>query len=354
MKSGTTRPLLGGKVNFPLTLAPMVGLSHVVLRQLIRAYLPTGAVTFWPTEMLNSRKIPHEKLGHTPETLRGHGESELVPQILGNDESSIQRSVEKLVDWGAEAIDINMGCPVTKALRHNYGVALMGDPSYAAEVVRLTVRHSPIPVSVKLRAIERQTSSQHLIDFVRPLFEEGASWVTLHPRTAAQKRRGWADWSQIRELREGVSGPVVGNGDIQTCEDVLAMMRETSCDAVMAGRALAARPWMMWQLGERLGWPPPPGVRGFAPQTPEEEGREYGVNLQRFLDCAGKFFLPFGEDLVLRKFRFYLRTTAVWLPFGQTLVSISTRGKSVAEIREGLREFFSAPVEMSPRTELRQ
>ena len=253
--------MLGPKlqVNFPLCLAPMVGLSHVALRMMLREYLPPGAQTLWPTEMLNSRRIPGEDLSMVPSAFRGVDETGLVPQILGNEEADIAVSIEKLVVWGAEAIDINMGCPVKKALQHNYGVALMGDASYAAEVVRMTVKHSPVPVSVKLRA-GLTKDPDYLYRFVMGLREAGASWITLHPRTAAQQRRGNADWAQISELKNKVDFPVIGNGDIQTVEDVEAMLAQTGCDLVMAGRALAARPWMLWQFGERRGFAAPVGL----------------------------------------------------------------------------------------------
>lgn len=344
------RPILGGRLNFPVCLAPMVGLSHVVLRLVIRQYLPTGAFTIWPTEMLNSWKVPSEDLAKLPETLRHECESGLVPQILGNEELPIAQSIEKLIAWGAEGIDINMGCPVTKALKHNYGVALMGDAAYAAEVVRMACRQSQVPVSVKLRA-GLQNDFPYLVQFVRGLFAAGASWVTLHPRVASQKRRGSADWSQIKALRAEVPGAIVGNGDIQVAQDVFNMLDETGCDAVMVGRALAARPWLLWQIGEDLGFSPPPGKNGKAPRTREEEGAEYGRCLLLFLDLAEKYFLP---SLAIRKFRFYVRTTAVWLPFGQALVSISTKNQTIPEIRAGLMKFFEGPIEMSERTSLRE
>src|SRR5665213_1694659 len=191
------RPLLGGKVNFPVCLAPMVGLSHVALRLMVKRYLPEGAITPWPTEMLSSWKLPREILGETVETFRDADEYPLVPQILGNEEGPIAESVRRLVDWGAAGIDINMGCPVKKALRHNYGVALMGDPEYASEVVRMTVRNSKVPVSVKLRA-GIQKDMEFLLRFTKGLEDAGAAWITLHPRVGEQKRRGAADWSQIR------------------------------------------------------------------------------------------------------------------------------------------------------------
>ena len=352
-KLGLLNGALGSRLNFPLCLAPMVGLTHVALRLVLREYLPASAFTIWPTEMLNSRKLPFEDLNSTPEALRDPREEGLVPQILGNDESCIAQSLLKLEAWGAEGIDINMGCPVEKALRHNYGVALMGDAKYAADVVRMTVKSTQLPVSVKLRAIQREDSGKaELLDFVAGLQAAGASWITLHPRTAEQKRRGQAEWSQISWLKKNLSIPVIGNGDIQTLDDVVQMQEETGCDLVMAGRALAARPWMLWQLGEQLGFGPPAGREGeSAPRTTLEEGREYGRVLRRHLAYCLQFF---KEDLALRKFRFYVRTTAVWLSFGHTLYSVVTKAKTPAEILEALDLFFAHDIEMSERTELRQ
>ncbi len=357
------RPILAGKVNFPLCLAPMVGLTHVALRLVVRDYLPQSAFTLWPTEMLNSRRIPGEDLSQTPSALRAPQESGLVPQILGNEEKYISESVLKLQDWGAEGIDINMGCPVQKALKHNYGVALMGDAGYAAEVVRLTVKHSSVPVSVKLRA-GTQADFDYLYRFVSGLREAGASWISLHPRTAEQKRRGSADWGQIRKLRGLVDFPIIGNGDIQTAEDVSEMISQTECDLTMAGRALAARPWMLWQVGEKWAFDLPPdaeqknlGVRDpvsgerRAPQTCIEEGAEYGKCLFQLIHLSREYF---GEEAALRKIRFYIRTTAVWLVFGQTLFSLASKSKTTQELEDLATKFFSKDVEMSPRTQLRE
>jgi tRNA-dihydrouridine synthase B len=346
------RPILGGQMNFPLALAPMVGLSHVAFRRVLREYLPSGAVTIWPTEMLNSRRIPNENLKTTPETMRSDDETELVPQILGNEEEPIAKSVVRLEqEWGAQGIDINMGCPVKKALSHNYGVSLMGDADYAAEVVRMTVRHTRLPVSVKLRA-GHQNDLPYLMKFVKGLEDAGASWITLHPRTTEQKRRGRADWSQIREVRNSLCIPVIGNGDVQVAEDVLNLREETGCDAVMAGRALTARPWMLWQLGERLGFAPPRGREGQrAPQTQEEEGAEHGRSLKRLSQYMEEYF---PGDLGMRKFRFYVRTSSPWLTFGHDLYARSCKAKTFSELNEALDAFFAREQSMVARTELRQ
>lgn len=344
------RPILKGRVNFPVCLAPMVGLSHIGLRAMVRQYLPSGAVTLWPTEMLNSRRLPMEKLGETEETFRLPEEEGLIPQILANEPEPIFQSVQKLKAWGAEGIDINMGCPVRKALRHNYGVALMGDPGYAAEVVRMAVKASDLPVSVKMRA-GLQNDDQFLVDFSLGLEAAGASWLCLHPRLAGEVRRGKADWSQIRRLREKVKLPVIGNGDVQTSEDVVRMLEETGCDMVMVGRALTVRPWILWQMGERFGLPAPLGREGqTAPQDAHEEGREFGRALLYLLSVLEQYF---SSEAALKRLNFHLRNAHPWLEFGHALTAAVAKAKTLSEARDAIQKFFMSPQKMMQRTDLR-
>lgn len=325
------------EVNFPFLLAPMVGLSHIALRELIYDYMPEGAQSIWPTEMLNSRRLPYQKVGHTPETLMSERDHLVVPQLLGNEEEFIKTSIHKLEEIGAKGIDINMGCPVAKALKHNYGVALMGDPQYAASIVDMAVRNGNHPVTVKLR-VGLSKDKDYFFKFCHGLVDAGASLLTLHPRTASQKRRGSADWSQIKELKERFEVPIVGNGDVQVWQDAVRMMEETNCDGVMIGRALTARPWILWQIGEALGFPPPKGREGqLAPQTEEEEAKEYGRAIISFVENAFRYFPhPYAQ----RKIKFYLRVSSPWLNFGHFLMKKLGKCQNPQEYREVCEEFF--------------
>lgn len=336
-------------VTFPVCMAPMVGLSHVALRAVARRYLPEGAKTIWPSEMLNSRRIPSEDLTQTPESMKAINEDFWVPQILGNDEKFIAPAVSKLEQHGALGIDINMGCPVTKALKHNYGVALMGDADYAARVVDMTVRNTRLPVSVKLRAGFQKDLSK-ISEFVGGIEKAGAAWVTLHPRTAEQKRRGTADWSQIKKVKLASSIPIIGNGDVETSCDAIEMMEETGCDMVMVGRAITARPWILWQVGYELGWPAPPGKSGRPPMSPEEEAEEFYLCA---LDMVRQMFVYFKPVLALKKYQFYIRTASVWLEFGHTLFSDVSACKTQEEIEAALHKFFALDQRMMKKTDLR-
>lgn len=339
----------GVHVDFPFFLAPMVGLSHVALRQTVARYLPAGGSTLLFTEMLSSRRLPTERIGVRPETAFVPGEPQLVPQLLANEERFIVASLAKLEQMRPAAIDINMGCPVTKALKHNWGVALMGDPAYAEEVVRTTVRHSRWPVSVKLRT-GLSDDLGYLIEFAHMLEAAGAAWITVHPRIAAQQRRGAARWDYIARVRDAVRIPVIGNGDVQTAADAVALLRATGCDGVMIGRAAAARPWIYWQIAEELTLPSP-ADRGTepAPRDGFAEGREYARALAAFVDVCERCFAP--PD-AMKRLRFFVHWGGRWLDFGHELWRRMTGADGFAAARLIARDFFAVPQRMSERTTL--
>ena len=337
----------GIRVDFPCFLAPMVGLSHTALRQTVSAYLPDGHGSLLFTEMLSSRRLPTERIGDRPETAFVEHET-LVPQLLANEERFIAASLRKL-ERMSPAVDINMGCPVSKALKHNWGVALMGDPSYAEEVVRLTVKHSRWPVSVKLRT-GLSDDPGYLVEFACMLEQAGAAWLTIHPRIAAQGRRGNPRWEYIARVRDAVRVPVIGNGDVQTADDALALLRETGCDGVMIGRASAARPWVYWQIAEALGLPPPAGrERDAAPSHGFAEGMEYARALGLFIDVCERTFSPADA---IKRLKFFVHWGGRWLDFGHELWRRMTNIRALDDARMVTRDFFSVPQRMSARTTL--
>ena len=336
-------------INFPFFLAPMVGLSHVALRETLRHYTPEGAQSLVFTEMLSSRRLSAERVGDRPETKYAPEEKNLVPQLLANEERFIEIALGKLETMQPAAVDINMGCPVNKALKHNWGVALMGDPKYAEEVVRATVRHSQRPVSVKLRT-GLEDDPEYLIDFSRMLEAAGASWLTIHPRIASQQRRGFARWDYLGRVRDAVKIPVIGNGDVQTAEDALNLLRRTGCDGVMIGRAAVARPWILWQIGEKTGFAPPPGFEGESPADAYREGKEYPRAFRKFRDVSKTFFAP--ED-AKRRSRFFVHWGGRWLAFGHEFWRRVNAAPDLEAMEKISDEFFAKPQRMTERTSLR-
>ena len=327
-------------IDFPFFIAPMVGLSHVAFRELIKSYTPKNINALRFTEMLSTRKIPNEKLETTNELRTAHKETYFIPQLLGNEEKFIAPSIEKLMGklpWG---FDINMGCPVSHTLKHNWGVRLMGDKEYASNVVRMVKKYSPVPVSVKLRGgISKDESFEYLLSFASELENAGADFLTIHARTRAQKHSGDANWNLVSHVRNKLSLPVVANGDIQTAHDAVTLINEYGVDGAMIARAATARPWILWQISELLGneMTPEGYENSKAPQGPLEEGAEYAKSCLKLISIFCDYFTD--EQYILEKFRFFVATGARWFQFGHHFWRITMRAKSVLELRESIYEF---------------
>lgn len=325
-------------VNFPFMVAPMVGLSHVAFRELIRSYTPQEICPLIFTEMLSSRRLPSERLELAENLFVSENEQGLIPQILGNEERFIAPSLAKLEELHPWGIDINMGCPKKKNLTHNWGVLLLGDKNYAAEVVRVTKKYSKIPVSVKLRAgLGDGIDLNYLDAFTGALEEAGADWLTIHCRPSNQKHHGQAKWEVLSFIAEKRQIPVVANGDVQTAEDALSLMNQFKVDGAMVARAATARPWILWQIAYLLECQSPARARALEkpPLTPEEEGKEYFQALLRFAFLLEKYFGKTSASL--QRLKFYIGVSSPWLPFGhhfwKTIYALSDFEKAVEAIQ---------------------
>ena len=326
-------------LDFPFMIAPMVGLSHVAFRELVRSYTPVGINALRFTEMLSTRRLPSEKLDSSRELRVAEGERFFVPQLLGNEEKFIAPSVKKLMALEPWGFDINMGCPQSHILRHNWGVRLMGDSAYAADVVRMVKAHTDRPVSVKLRGgADEDVNLDYLLRFTETLENAGVDWLTIHPRPRAAKHEGAANWQAVAAVARERNIPVVVNGDIQTANDAIAVVQELGCDGAMIARAATARPWVLWQIAEKLGIDAkPPGREGRAPSTLEEESREYFRGFLTYINLL-KFY--FGDDeYSLQKARFFAATGSKWFLFGHSFWRISMKSKSLGEMTERVEEY---------------
>lgn len=336
-------------IQFPFFVAPMVGLSHVAFRELVRSYTPEPIRPLIFTEMLSTRRIPSENLEladslFVSDSERGY----VIPQLLGNEEKFIAPSMERLMGINPWGFDINMGCPSKKTLNHNWGVLLMGDKKYASEVVRITKKNTSRPVSVKLRAgFESSVDRDYLIDFTDHLEKAGADWLTIHCRPKNQRHRGEARWDVVGELRKHRSIPVVCNGDLQTAEDAVHVLKEFQVDGAMFARAAAARPWILWQvqyLLDKANTPKPP-------LTPEEEGAEYYKAVLKHCDLLIQYF---GETrLSLKRAKFFVGVGHRWLPFGHHFWKTLQTAESVMELADKVRDYSERhPQNLSRRISL--
>lgn len=328
------------QIEFPFMVAPMVGLTNVAFRELIRFYTPGSLRPLTFTEMLSTRRLPDEKLSTTNELKTARNETYFIPQLLGNEEKYIGPSVRKLLEVDPWGFDINMGCPVSHTLKHNWGVRLMGDADYAARVVAFTKKQSDKPLSVKLRGgTGEHESLDYLLSFTATLEKAGVDWITVHPRPRAQQHKGNANWQLVKHVAAERNIPVVANGDIQTADDALRLLSEYGADGAMIARAATARPWIMWQIARKIGIAEhPSGLETTAcPLTPEDEGREYIRACLKLIDLMTHYFDQ--EDYILEKFRFFAATGARWYQFGHAFWKLTTKAKSVAQLRDLISDF---------------
>lgn len=182
-------------------------------------------------------------------------------QLFGSDPDIISSIAHEIEERPFDILDLNMGCPVPKIVNNGEGSALMKNPVLAGKIIEKTVKAVQKPVTVKIR---KGFDEEHInaVEMAKVAEESGASAVAVHGRTREQYYSGKADWDIIRQVKEAVSIPVIGNGDLITAEDVIAMQRQTGCDGFMIGRGAQGNPWIFSQVlhyfetGEHLKKPP--------------------------------------------------------------------------------------------------
>ncbi|MCI0567957.1 MAG: tRNA dihydrouridine synthase DusB [Acidobacteria bacterium] len=235
-------------VDPPLILAPMAGITDQYFRRILKRIGGVGVVSM---EFISSEALTRGS-ERTRSMMQFHeDERPLAIQIYGSDAARMSEAAAYVQELGADIVDINMGCPANKILKGCAGAALMGDLELAEGIIRACRARVRIPLTVKFRLGLDDERSNYL-DLGRACEAGGADGVALHARTARQMFSGKADWNRIRNLKETLSIPVSGNGDILAPEDALAMFSETGCDGVMIGRGAMQNPWIFRQTAARL------------------------------------------------------------------------------------------------------
>ncbi|HSB37266.1 MAG TPA: tRNA dihydrouridine synthase DusB [Thermoanaerobaculia bacterium] len=233
----------------PLVLAPMAGITDTTYRLLLRRLGGVGLVTM---EFVSSEGLTRGNR-RTERILRFEPEERpLSVQIYGADAARMARAAARVEEMQVDVCDINMGCPANKVLKGCAGAGLMRDLGKARDIIaacRKALPTTPLTVKFRLGVSDDQVN---YVELGRICEGEGVAAVALHARTAKQMYTGRADWSRVARLKEAVSIPVVGNGDVNSPEDVVAMFRETGCDAVMCGRATMKNPWIFRQAADLL------------------------------------------------------------------------------------------------------
>ncbi len=224
-------------------LAPMAGVTDMPFRVLCKEQ-ECGLVY---TEMVSAKGMHYDDDKSNKLTLMHEIEKPGAVQIFGSDPTIMAEVAEKLNASDAAIIDINMGCPAPKITKNGEGSALMKNPQLIAEIIRAVVAASQKPVTVKIRK-GWDDSRINAVEIARIAEENGASAVAVHGRTREQYYSGKADWDIIRQVKEAVSIPVIGNGDVTGPREAQKLLEETRCDAIMVGRGAQGNPWIFKKI----------------------------------------------------------------------------------------------------------
>ncbi len=235
------------KIGGHAALAPMAGVADRAMRELCMGYgagYCVGELTSAKGVSLNDKKS---------ELLLSVSDNErpMASQIFGSDPKTMATAAQKAMDFYPDFIDINMGCPAPKVAKSGGGSAMMETPELAAEVVNAVVNAVDVPVTVKMRA---GIDDEHInaVELAKLCESAGAAAITVHGRTRKQMYAPPVNLDIIKQVKQAVNIPVIGNGDIRSCQDAALMYEKTGCDYIMVGRAACGAPWIFQQINAYL------------------------------------------------------------------------------------------------------
>lgn len=287
--------LAGRQIDHPVVLAPLAGWTDTVFRRICKEF----GVGLIFTEMASADALVRNRqrtldiCRFTPE------ERPIGVQLFGAEAEIMAGAAEIVAALEPDFIDINFGCPAKKVVRRGGGSALMRDLDAIQTIAAAVVQATPIPVTAKLRAGWQEAVA---VEACQRLQGAGVAAVTIHPRTQKMGFKGEADWRLIGQVKNGVSIPVIGNGDVNTPEDAKRMLEETGCDLVMVGRAARGNPWIFRQITAYLEEGtliPPPSFDerlSLCIRHLDEQERYYGARVAVFnMRKHISFYLKGGE-----------------------------------------------------------
>ena len=326
------RPLNIGNTSIEkrLVLAPMAFLGNVAFRQLVQNY---GGYGLLFSEMCSAKRIPNENRHRSTYFRWRDAElSHLVCQIFGSDPMTMATAARRIEAEQFFGVDINFGCSKVSICRQNCGAAILNTPDLAAKIVSEVRKAVSIPLFVKYR-IGWKDNPRTAIDMARRFEDAGADALTFHPRIAPDRRTRPAKWEYVGMVKQAVTIPVFGNGDVFDQADCLKLVTTTGCDGVAIGRLAIARPWLFaeWTVGYQCG---------------SEIYLESAMRLAELLETH------FDHPKALRRFKKFGFYFSANFKFGHTLFSAIQKAETMTQAKEFLHRFFERPLETVSRPNL--
>lgn len=305
----------------PLFLAPMAGLTHLALRRVIKEI---GGVGLLSTEMLAARRLPGENPAISSFLLRTEMESPLSYQMVVASAVDVGPAMAALHLLGADAVDLNMGCPAPALRRQGAGAALMAAPATVRAIVAQARKSTDLPLTAKIRLGETLDEVK-LRDFCLLLEGEGIDLITVHARMRGESFSRPPRWDWVGRVKSWLSIPVVANGGISTTADAARCLEISGADGLMIGRAAAEMPWVFANLATAL--------YGAAPVATPDVAAVY----HRFVDLLEDHFQPERRLGRLKEFTHYFKKNYA---FGHHLAMAVQASSTMLEARERAEEFF--------------
>ncbi len=307
----------------PLVMAPMAGITHNPFRVLVEEI---GGCGLFYTEMLSAAAVANESPGRSFYLQNHLKHTPLFYQLLVYEPSQVAPALEKLVKCNCQGIDVNLGCTAPPIMKKGGGLALMLDFERCSKTIRELRSLTELPLTVKLRLGDR-ADWDYLGKLCRMLEDRGVDAITVHGRLKADRFKRPAKWDFIEKVKQMVSVPVIGNGDVTDSQSARMMFKETGCEAVMIGRAAVTKPWIFREIASEI-WPE---------IFPHKETVSYRDIYERYVKLIKKY-LP--EERQLGRLKEFTAYFAQNFKFGHTLWRSVQNASSVEESLEKARLFL--------------